>query len=218
MNWLTQNLSMVLELSLAHLALAVPAIVLSALIAVPVGRLLQGHRRLRDPALGVVGALYAIPSLPLFVLIPSIFGTGLRSTATAIIVLTVYGVAILVRSASDAFGSVPSSALATADAIGYSGWRRFWEVEMPLASPVILAGVRVVAVSTVSLVTVGSLTGIASLGMLFTDGFQRGIMAEVVTGLVLTVLIAVAIDLLLVALGRAGLPWTRTDRQRVVTP
>lgn len=216
MKWLSQNVETVLSLTIAHLGLALPAIVLSLLIAVPIGRLAHGLRWLRNPTIAFVGVLYAIPSLPLFILIPSIFGTGLRSSATAIIVLTVYGVAILVRSAADAFAAVADSTLTSATAVGYSRWRIFWAVELPLAVPVLIAGLRVVAVSTVSLVTVASLVGISSLGTLFTDGFQRGIIAEVVAGLVVTVAIAVALDLLLAGLGRVLTPWTRHRREAAV--
>lgn len=212
MKWLTQNVGSVVDLLLAHLALAVPAIVLSLLIAVPLGRIAQGQKWLRGPALGAVGVLYAIPSLPLFIIVPTIFGTGLRSSATAVIVLTVYGVAVMIRSAADAFGAVSESSLAAAVAVGYSSWSRFWGVELPIALPVLIAGLRVVSVSTVSLATIGSLTGIPSLGTLFTDGFQRGIVAEVVTGLALTVVVAVVLDLLLAALGRALTPWTRSSQ------
>jgi osmoprotectant transport system permease protein len=212
MKWLSQTLDSVLTLTIAHLLLALPAILLSVVIAVPLGRLAHGVRWLKGPAITSVGVLYAIPSLPLFILVPSIFGTGLRSPATAVIVLTVYGVAVLLRSAADAFGAVSESSLAAAEAVGYSPWRRFWTVELPLAVPVLIAGVRVVSVSTISLVTVGSLIGISSLGTLLTDGFQRGIAAEVVTGVVLTVALAVTLDLLLAGVGRALTPWARPRR------
>jgi osmoprotectant transport system permease protein len=211
--WLSQNVGTVVDLLLAHLALAVPAVVLSLLIAVPLGRIAHGRKWLRGPTLGAVGVLYAIPSLPLFIIVPSIFGTGLRSSATAVIVLTLYGVAVMIRSAADAFGAVPESSLAAAAAVGYSPWSRFWGVELPIAVPVLIAGLRVVSVSTVSLATIGSLTGISSLGTLFTDGFQRGIVAEVTTGLSLTVFVAVILDLLLAAVGRALTPWTRLSQK-----
>lgn len=213
MKWLTQNVGTVIDLTLAHLALVAPAILLSILIAVPLGRIAHGQRWLRGPALGTVGVLYAIPSLPLFILIPSIFGTGLRSSATAVIVLTTYAVAVLIRSAADAFGSVPLASLSAAEAVGYSTWRRFWGMELPIAVPVLIAGLRVVSVSTISLATVGSLTGIRSLGTLFTDGFQRGIIAEVLTGIALTIVVAVVLDLILAGLGRALTPWIRPIRR-----
>ena len=92
----------------------------------------------------------------------------------------------MARSAADAFGSVDDGVRQSATAVGYSSWQRFWQVELPLAGPVLLAGLRVVAVSTIALVTVGAIVGVQSLGYYFTDGYQRHIVFEVLTGLVLT--------------------------------
>ena len=105
--------------------------------------------------------------------------------------------------------------------MGYGGLRRFVTVELPLAGPTLLAGLRVVAVSTVSLVTVGAVLGVESLGSLFTDGFQRGILVEILTGIVLTAALALLLDGLLVLVGRLLMPWTRprseaADTDRVV--
>jgi osmoprotectant transport system permease protein len=199
----------VLDLTAAHLALAVPAILLSIVIAVPIGWLAQRSAWAREPALAAVGVLYAIPSLPLFVLIPVLLGIGIRSSTNAVIVLTIYGTAIMVRAAADAFGSVPGEARLSAVAMGYSSFTRFWAVELPLAVPVMIAGLRVVVVSTIGMVTVASVIGIPSLGTLFTDGFQRGITAEVVTGIVATVALALVLDGLCVLAGRVVAPWSR---------
>ncbi|MDT9594097.1 ABC transporter permease subunit [Nocardioides zeae] len=212
MKWLSQSWELVVELTLAHLALSVPAVLASLLIAVPLGWTAHHVARVRGPLLVGVGLLYAIPSLPLFIIVPVLAGTPLRSAATMVIVLTVYGVAVMVRSAADAFASVPASARDAATAVGYARWSAFWRVELPLAGPVLLAGLRVVVVSTVSLVSVGAVIGIRSLGTLFTDGFQRGIQAEVVTGLVLIVALAVLLDQLCVLVGRLAMPWTRAVR------
>ncbi|MDF9714581.1 ABC transporter permease subunit [Nocardioides sp. ChNu-153] len=213
MRWLSQNHEQVLELTLTHLALSVPAILASLLLAVPLGWLAHHVRRARGPLLVGVGLLYAIPSLPLFIIVPVLAGTPLRSAATMVIVLTVYGVAVLVRSAADAFASVPAPARDAATAMGYSRTSAFWRVELPLAGPVLLAGLRVVTVSTVSLVSVGAVIGISSLGTLFTDGFQRGIRAEVLTGLVLVVVLAVLLDAVCVLVGRTLMPWSRPARR-----
>jgi osmoprotectant transport system permease protein len=102
----------------------------------------------------------------------------------------------------------------SATAVGYSAWQRFWQVELPLAGPVLLAGLRVVAVSTIALVTVGAIVGVKSLGYYFTDGYQRHIVFEVLTGLVLTMVVALLIDGLLILLGRLALPWARTMPRR----
>lgn len=214
MNWLIQNTDLMVRLLGMHLALAVPAIVLAVLIAIPLGWLAHRRRRIGAPLLTAVGLLYAIPSLALFVLIPALTGVGLRSNENIIIVLAIYGVAILVRTCADAFDSVPADVRQAADALGYSTWRRFWSVDLPLAIPVTMAGVRVVAVSTISLVTVGSVIGVQSLGTLFTDGFQRGIVPEVLTGLVLTVVLAMLVDMLCVLLERAVTPWMKSDSRR----
>ncbi|HEY1135746.1 MAG TPA: ABC transporter permease subunit [Nocardioides sp.] len=213
MKWLSQNHEQVVELLLVHLGLSVPAILASLLIAVPLGWLAQHGPGLRGPVLVGVGLLYAIPSLPLFIIVPVLIGTPLRSATTMVVVLVVYGVAVLVRSAADAFAAVPAATLDAATAVGHTRWSAFWRVELPLAGPVLLAGLRVVTVSTVSLVSVGAVIGIQSLGTLFTDGFQRGIRAEVLTGLVLIVLLAVLLDALFVLLGRLLMPWTSATRR-----
>ena len=210
MNWVIGNVDVMAALFVEHLKLALPAIVLSVVIAVPIGWLAHRHRKLRGPLLTGIGLLYAIPSLALFIVLPSLFGFGIRSDVNIIAVLAIYGVAVLVRSCADAFDSVPEAVRQAADACGYSTWKRFWSVDLPLAVPVTLAGVRVVVVSTISLVTVGSVIGVRSLGTLFTDGFQRGIVPEVLAGLVLTVALALAMDGLCVLIGRVLTPWTRS--------
>lgn len=208
MRWLSQSWPLLRELTAEHLVLSVPPVLLSLLVAVPLGWVAHRHRPVRELLLTASGLLYAIPSLPLLIMIPLVLGTGLRSPVTMVVALTLYGVALLVRSASDAFGSVPGEVRQSAAAVGFSAWSLFWRVELPLAGPVLLAGLRVVVVSTVSLVTVGAVIGIRSLGTLFTDGFQRGIVAEIVTGIVLTVVLALLLDALCVLAGRRLMPWT----------
>jgi osmoprotectant transport system permease protein len=209
MTWLTLNWQWALQLLGEHLALAVPAIVLSALIAIPLGRFAVRRPRIGTPLLGTAALLYAIPALPLLIVIPVLFGLPLRSTATMTIALTVYGVALFVRTSVDAFASVDASVRDAATAIGYSRRAAFWQVELPLAVPVLVAGLRVVAVSTVGLVTIGALVGVQNLGTLMTDGFQRGLAGEVAVGVIATVLLALVIDGVLLLIGRALTPWTR---------
>lgn len=209
MNWLSQNLHIVGQLLADHLVLSIPPILLSLLISVPLGRLAAGSPRLRTPLLTGTGLLYAIPSLSLFVIIPPILGLSIRSPATMVTALTVYGCALLVRGAADAFASVPGDVRLAATAMGHSRWALFWRVELPLAGPVLLSSLRVVTVSTVSLVTVGAVIGISSLGTLFTDGFQRNIDASIITGIVLTVAVAFLLDGLTVLAARLALPWHR---------
>jgi len=173
------------------------------------GWLARRYRVSRGIILTGAGLLYAVPSLPLFFVLPAVIGTGLRSPLNVIIALTLYGVALMVRVVADGLESVDADVRQSASAVGYSAWSRFWQVELPLAGPVLLAGMRVVAVSTVSLVTVGAVIGVQSLGSLFTDGFQRGIQAEIIAGLVATVALALLFDGALVLAGRVLMPWTR---------
>lgn len=208
MNWLWSNLDLVGELALVHLALSVPAIILSFVVSVPLGWLAHRYRWSRGVLLVLVGLLYAIPSLALFIALPAVTGLSLRSPVNLVIALTLYGVAVLVRTATDAFDAVERDIRQSATAMGYSAAGRFWGVELPLAGPVLLSGLRVVIVSTVSLATVGAVIGVQSLGSLFTDGFQRGIQVEIVTGIVATILLALLLDWLTVLLGRALMPWT----------
>ncbi|GAA1811949.1 ABC transporter permease [Agromyces neolithicus] len=222
MTWLWSNLDLVGELTLVHLALSVPAIILSFVISVPIGWLAHRYRWSRGVLLSLCALLYAIPSLALFVALPPITGLALRSPVNLVIALTLYGIAVIVRTAADAFDAVEPDVRQSATAIGYSAAGRFWGVELPLAGPVLLSGLRVVVVSTVSLATVGAVIGVESLGSLFTDGFQRGIQAEILTGIVATIVLALVLDWLCVVGGRLLMPWSRADaatsRARLSTP
>ena len=216
MTWVFNNLDLILELSIAHLRLSVAPILLGFLISLPLGWLAYRFALTRGLLLTLAGLLFTIPSLALFVLLPPLLGISFLSEANVTIALTIYAVAIMTRSVSDALGSVDPAVRQSATAVGYSSWRRFWAVEFPLAGPVILAGLRVAAVSTISLVTVGILIGVQSLGYLFTNGFQRRIVPEIFAGVVMVVVIALLVDYLLVLLGRALMPWTR--KQKTVRP
>lgn len=214
MNWLSTNWPQVVELTVQHLMLTVPAVAVTIAVSVPIGRLAYKNPKLGRPLLGIASLLYAIPALPLLIIIPLIFGVPLRSKATMIVALTVYGVALLVRTAEDAFASVDSQVRDAAIAVGNSPRTIFWKVDLPLATPVLMSGVRVVTVSTVALVTIGALIGVPSLGTLLTDGFQRGIVAEVATGILATVALALILDGLLLVVGRVLTPWTRASKGR----
>jgi osmoprotectant transport system permease protein len=211
-NWVTDNAGLILELTLQHLRLAVGPIALGFILAIPLGYLANRYHATRGVLLTAAGLLYTIPSLALFVVLPTITGLSVLSEANVVIALTIYAVAIMARSVADALDSVDPDVRQAATALGYSGWRRFWAVEFPLAGPVMLAGLRVVAVSTIALVTVGILVGVQSLGYLFTNGFQRRILEEVLTGVVMTMAVALLVDLVLALAGRALMPWTRATR------
>lgn len=209
MTWLTHAWPRVLELLSAHVGLSVVAVVASLVVALPAGYLAARLPRLGGVVTSGAGLLYAIPALPLLIIVPSLVGVPLRSPANLVAALTVYGAALMVRSAADAFTAVDPEVRRGARAVGHSAWSLCWRVDLPLATPVLLAGARVLCVSTVGLVTIGALVGIPSLGTLFTDGFQRGIVAEVLTGLVATVVVGLLLDGACALLGRILTPWTR---------
>ena len=172
---------------------------------------MERGRSVRKASGGVVlsflTVLYAVPSLPLLIVIPVLSGIALRSRVNMVVVLTIYGIAVLIRQCAEAFAAVPADVLESADALGMSRLRRFCTVELPLAVPVIVSGTRVVITSTVSLVTIGAFIGVRSLGTLFTDGFQRGLTVEVLAGLVMTIALALLLDALAVGVGALMTPW-----------
>lgn len=209
MAWVLGNLDQIWALTLSHVLLSAIPVVVGFILSIPIGWLANRHRLARTILLSAGGILYTIPSLALFITLPIVLGTGILDPANVVVALSIYAVAIMVRSAADAFAAVPVEVQDSATAVGFSSLRRFFSIDLPLAGPVLLAGVRVVSVSTVSLVTVGSLIGVSNLGNLFLDGFQRSFLAEIITGIVAVMLVASAFDGLLVLLGRLAMPWNR---------
>lgn len=209
MSWFLANIGFVWHLTLVHVAIAVPPIVLGFLIALPLGWLASRYSSGRAILLTAGTIVYTIPSLALFVVIPGVLGTRIIDPINLTVALTLYAIALMVRATADALESVDADVRRSASAVGYSGWQRFWRVEFPLSGPVMLAGLRVVSVTTVSLVSVGAVIGVTNLGYLFTNGFQRRIIGEVITGIVAIVIVAVVFDLILVLAGRLLMPWSR---------
>ncbi|AGF73529.1 ABC transporter permease [Corynebacterium halotolerans] len=208
--WIWTNHERVLELAWAHVNLSWPAVVASFLLALPVGWCAHRYRPAREVLVVATGLLYVIPSLALFVVMPLALGTSILSPFNVVVAMTLYGLALQVRTAADAFDTVPGEVRQAAVAMGYPAWRRVLTVDLPLAGPVLLSGIRVVSASTISLVSVGALIGVSSLGTLFTEGFQRSFPTEIIAGLLGTVVLAVIFDAVLVAVGRLTMPWTRT--------
>ncbi|MFU8946704.1 ABC transporter permease [Mycetocola zhadangensis] len=211
MSWVLANLEQIWSLTVAHVLLSIAPIVLGFVLAVPIGWFAYRYSISRGVVLTVCGLLYTIPSLALIVAMPTILGTKILDPLNLIVTLTLYAIALMVRTATDAFDAVSKDVLQSSTAVGFGPWRRFWQVELPLAGPVLLAGLRVVSTSTVSLVTLGALVGMSGLGYLFTNGYQRNFPTEILTGIVGTVLIAVVFDLILFFIGRMLLPWARVD-------
>jgi osmoprotectant transport system permease protein len=209
MDWLAKNWQLVIDLSWVHIGLSFVPVVVGLAISLPLGWVAFRYKKVGRFLVPASGLLFTIPSLPLFIALPVILGTAILDPANLVVGLTIYAVALLVRQIVDALGSVNQDVRQASVAMGYSAWQRFWRVDLPLAGPVLLSGLRVVAVSTVSLVSVGSVIGVTSLGYLFLNGFKRGIPGEVLTGVVATVIIAFFFDAVLVLIGRYVMPWTR---------
>lgn len=218
MRWFIDNFDFIAGLTGKHIVLSVIPIVAGLAIALPTGWLASRNVRLRAILLSIGGVMYSIPSLPLFVVLPTMIGTGILDPFNVVFALSLYAAALLIRACADAFSAVSPDVLDAASAAGYSPAQRFFTVELPLAGPVLLAGLRVVSVSTVSLVSIGALIGVSSLGSLFTDGFQRGFGTEIWIGMTLIVLVALVFDAILVILARIFMPWnavlTKTARVR----
>jgi osmoprotectant transport system permease protein len=214
MAWVWTNFDKIWGLTVAHIGLSVIPIVLGFILSIPLGYAASRSRVARSFLLSVGGILYTIPSLALFLAIPAIIGTSILDPVNVIIALTVYAVAVMVRTATDAFASVPADVQDSARAQGYSRTQQFFGVDLPLAGPVLLAGVRVVSVSTVSLVSVGVVIGVSSLGSLFTEGFGINFYTEIWTGIVITLIIAAVFDILIVLVARFLMPWNRRSTVR----
>jgi osmoprotectant transport system permease protein len=185
---------------------------LGLVISIPLAQLARLNPTVRSIVLTVSSLLYTIPSLALFIILPPLLGTRILDPLNVIVALTLYAVALLVRAALDAFDSVDEDLRQAAVAMGYKPWLRFLQIDLPLSLPVMFAGLRVVSVSNISLVSVAALLGVGNLGMLFTDGLQRSFVTEVVVGIVAILALALLVDGVLVLLERLLTPWTRAAK------
>jgi osmoprotectant transport system permease protein len=178
-------------------------------IALPIGWLASRFRRAYPPIVSLGSLLYTIPSIVLFLALPGILGTGILDPVNVAVALTLYCIALLVRAVADGLRSVDGAVLDAASAMGYSGRQRFFAVALPLAVPAIGSGLRVAAVSNVSLVAVASTLGVSQLGSLFTLGNTTGNTAPIWLGLILFVLLALVIDGLILGGISLATPWRR---------
>ena len=212
MTWFLDHLSDVLTLAGKHIYLAGVPLVLGLVIAIPIGWLATRHKLLYPPLIIGTGLLYTIPSLALFILMPLFIGTRILDPVNVIVAMTIYTVALLVRTVADGLGAVSESVNQSATAMGFGRVRRLLTVELPLAVPVISAGMRVAAVSNVSIVSVAAIIGVPQLGSLFTDGFRRDFTDPIVVGIAACVVLAVAFDVVIIAITQLITPWQRVRR------
>jgi len=212
-SWTNRHWGEIWSLAQVHLYLSLLPVLFGLVLAIPLGWLASQSRVLRGFLLSVSGILYTVPSLALVVVMPILLGTSILDPVNMVVTLTIYTVALLIRSVADALAAVPREVIASANAMGFRPLRRFLTVELPLSVPVLVAGLRVATVSNISLASVGALIGLGGLGQLFTDGEQRAIIPEVVAGVVACVVLAVVADSILILLGRLVTPWNRAVRR-----
>jgi osmoprotectant transport system permease protein len=210
-DWISRNTDLISSSLREHVILTVSAIGLGLLIALPLGVAAARWRWLYPPSLVITGILYTIPSLAAYALLIPV--TGLSRT-TALIPLTSYTLLILVRNVVEGLDGVPSDIKDAADGMGYSRFRRLVRIELPLALPTIIAGIRIATVTVIGLAAVAGLLAIPSLGNLIYVGVNRPIRTAITVGIALSVALAVTADLLLSLVQRLLSPWARARASR----
>jgi osmoprotectant transport system permease protein len=208
--WVQDHTEEIRAALVEHIQLTVLAVLFGLAIALPLALLSVRYRRLYGPVLAITGVLYTIPSLALFAMLLPL--TGLSRT-TALIPLTAYTLLILVRNTVTGLDGVPADVKDAAVGMGYSRSRQILRVELPLALPAIIAGIRIATVTTIGLVAITALIGQGGLGALMYDGLQRAFRTPLTVGIVLSLALAVVADVLLVLAQRLATPWARAGKQ-----
>ena len=194
-----------------HAGITARAVLIALVVALPLAVVSYWWRPLTGPILALSGILYTIPSLALLALVAPAVGT--TSDASILIALVLYALLVLVRNSLAGLTQVPAEVRDAAAGMGYGKVGRLWRIELPLALPGILTGLRLATVSTVALVTVGGIIGKGGLGDLILGGFRNNFYkAQIMTASILCVLLALVLDLVLAGIGRALTPWTRERR------
>jgi osmoprotectant transport system permease protein len=208
-DWIAAHLGSIGQRTLEHVWLTCIAVGVGFAISFVLALLVWRYRKAYGPVTGVAGILYTIPSLALFAaLVPF---TGI-TVLTAEIPLVSYTILILVRNTVAGLAAVPEEMREAATGMGYTGWQRMWRVELPLALPVIVTGLRVATVSTIGLVTVAGLVGQGGLGALIYEGLEAFFATKVYVGAVVSVALAIAADLGFLGLQALATPWARAQR------
>lgn len=204
--WVTDHLDDIRDRLGQHITLLLLALGFGLLVALPLALLSARYRRMYGPTLAITGVLYTVPSLAFFALLIPVTGV---SRATAVIPLAAYTLLILVRNVVTGLDAVPPEVKEAAQAMGYSRVRQILRVELPIAMPAIVTGIRIATVTIIGLITVTALIGQGGLGRLLIDGFQRRFTTPLTVGIVLSLALAVVADLLLVVIQRVATPWAR---------
>lgn len=209
MRYLLTHLDDAWELTLVHMRLSLIPMLFGLLIAVPLGAFVQRTRLLRRLTTVTASIIFTIPSLALFVVLPLIIPTRILDEANVIVALTLYTTALLVRAVPEALDAVPAQVKDAATAVGYRPLTKMLKVELPLSIPVLVAGLRVVAVTNISMVSVGSVIGIGGLGTWFTEGYQADKSDQIIAGIIAIFVLAIVVDSAILVAGRLATPWAR---------
>jgi osmoprotectant transport system permease protein len=209
--YVLDNADTILAALREHATLTTQAVIIAVIVALPLAVVAFWFRPLTGPILALSGTLYTIPSLALLALVAPAVGT--TNPSSVLIALVLYALLVIVRNTLAGLSQVPQEARDAALGMGYGRFGRLLRIDLPLALPGILTGLRLATVSTVALVTVGSLIGFGGLGDMILGGFRNNFYkAEIMTGAVLCVGLALILDLLLAGLGRLLTPWSRGAR------
>jgi osmoprotectant transport system permease protein len=218
-HYLVTHLPAAWTLTVIHLRLSLLPVLLGLAIAMPLGVLVWRRNVLRRLTTLTASVVFTIPSLALFVVLPLIIPTRILDEANVIVALTLYTTALLVRSVFEALDAVPSHVRDAATALGYRPIVRLLKVELPLSLPVLVAELRVVVVTNISMVSVGAVIGIGGLGTWFTEGYQANKSDQIVAGIIAILMLALVVDMLILLAGWLATPWDRATRpgRRLVT-
>ncbi|OBJ61782.1 ABC transporter permease [Mycobacterium sp. 1423905.2] len=214
MHYLLTHLGAAWTLTVIHLRLSLVPVLLGLVISVPLGVFVQRRTALRRLTTATASVVFTIPSLALFVVLPLIIKTRILDETNVIVALTAYTTALLVRAVLEALDAVPAAVRDAATAVGYTPLGRMVKVELPLAVPVLVAGLRVVVVTNIAMVSVGAVIGIGGLGTWFTAGYQTNKTDQILAGIITIFLLAVVIDMLLNLAGWLATPWQRAKVRR----
>ncbi len=211
-DWVSNNITdEILPALIGHIYLSFVSVAIALLISLPIGILVSRYRKAYPPVTFITGLLFSIPSLALFALLVSVPGLGLGST-TVIIALVSYSLLVLIRNVVAGIDSVPEETKDAARGMGFTNRQILFRVELPLALPVIVAGIRIATVTIIGIATIGAYISGGGLGELIFTGISRNFPTRVIVGAVLATLLAVLADLTLLAVERYLRPWARTRR------
>lgn len=204
-NFIQNNVPLILEYAQTHFSLALTAVLISLILWVPVGLLITKNEKVAGFVLGLANTIFCIPSLSLFAVFVTIpwLGLGRRS---ALVALVLYAMMPLVRNVYQGVKVVDKSVIEAARGMGMSSWRILWEIQLPLATPVIFAGFRITVVMTVGITAIAAYIGERNLGRLITEGLTRFNVEMIVVGALLIAVIAIVLDSLLGGLEKSVVP------------